>query len=71
MLEALKRLHGGTIHLPNRPKDFPDRDRLALAAIDNTIAMMVSLAPCPCPNCPNRPALVIKALRLLRFFVGH
>jgi putative restriction endonuclease len=30
MLEALKRLHGGTIHLPNRPKDLPDRDRLAL-----------------------------------------
>jgi hypothetical protein len=29
MLEALKRLHGGTIHLPNRPKDLPDRDRLA------------------------------------------
>ncbi len=30
MLEALKRLHGGTIHLPNRAKDLPDRDRLAL-----------------------------------------
>ena len=30
MLEALKRLHGGTIHLPNRDKDRPDRDRLAL-----------------------------------------
>jgi putative restriction endonuclease len=29
MLEALKRLHGGTIHLPNRAKDLPDRDRLA------------------------------------------
>jgi putative restriction endonuclease len=29
ILEALKRLHGGTIHLPNRPKDLPDRDRLA------------------------------------------
>jgi hypothetical protein len=23
-------LHGGTIHLPNRVKDLPDRDRLAL-----------------------------------------
>jgi putative restriction endonuclease len=30
ILEALKRLHGGTIHLPNRVKDLPDRDRLAL-----------------------------------------
>jgi putative restriction endonuclease len=30
MLEALKRLNGGTIHLPNRDKDQPDRDRLAL-----------------------------------------
>jgi putative restriction endonuclease len=30
MLEALKRLHGGTIHRPNRAKDLPDRDRLAL-----------------------------------------
>ena len=30
MLEALKRLNGGTIHLPNRIKDNPDRDRLAL-----------------------------------------
>ena len=30
MLEALKRLDGGTIHLPNRTKDHPDRDRLAL-----------------------------------------
>jgi putative restriction endonuclease len=30
MLEALKRLDGGTIHLPSRPKDRPDRDRLAL-----------------------------------------
>ena len=29
MLEALKRLNGGMIHLPNRPKDRPDRDRLA------------------------------------------
>jgi putative restriction endonuclease len=28
MLEALKRLHGGTIHLPSRAKDLPDRDRL-------------------------------------------
>jgi putative restriction endonuclease len=30
MLEALKRLNGGTIHLPKRMKDQPDRDRLAL-----------------------------------------
>jgi putative restriction endonuclease len=30
MLEALKRLNSGTIHLPNRAKDRPDRDRLAL-----------------------------------------
>ncbi len=30
MLEALKRLHGGTLHLPGRAKDRPDRDRLAL-----------------------------------------
>ena len=30
MLEALKRLDNGTIHLPNRTKDQPDRDRLAL-----------------------------------------
>ena len=30
MLEALKRLNGGTIHLPSRIKDRPDRDRLAL-----------------------------------------
>jgi hypothetical protein len=30
MLEALKRLNGGTIHLPARTKDRPDRDRLAL-----------------------------------------
>jgi putative restriction endonuclease len=29
MLEALKRLNGGTIYLPARPKDRPDRDRLA------------------------------------------
>jgi hypothetical protein len=29
MLEALKRLNGGTIHLPNRAKDHPYRDRLA------------------------------------------
>jgi putative restriction endonuclease len=29
MLEALKRLNGGTIHLPGRVKDRPDRDRLA------------------------------------------
>ena len=30
MLEALKRLNGGTIHLPGRIKDRPDRNRLAL-----------------------------------------
>ncbi|MGH8121870.1 MAG: HNH endonuclease [Rudaea sp.] len=30
MLEALKRLNGGTIHLPIRHQDRPDRDRLAL-----------------------------------------
>jgi putative restriction endonuclease len=29
MLDALKRLDGGTIHLPVRLKDRPDRDRLA------------------------------------------
>jgi putative restriction endonuclease len=30
MLEALKKLHGGTIHLPIRKKDYPDRDRLSM-----------------------------------------
>jgi putative restriction endonuclease len=30
MLEALKHLNGGTIHLPGCIKDRPDRDRLAL-----------------------------------------
>ena len=30
ILEALKRLDGGTIHLPQRMKDYPDRDRIAL-----------------------------------------
>jgi putative restriction endonuclease len=30
MLEALKRLYGNTIHLPNRARDLPDRDRLAM-----------------------------------------
>ena len=29
MLEALKRLHRTDLHLPGRPKDNPDRDRLA------------------------------------------
>jgi len=29
MLESLKRLNGGTIHLPSRAKDRPVRDRLA------------------------------------------
>jgi putative restriction endonuclease len=30
MLELLKGLNGGTIHLPGRTQDWPDRDRLAL-----------------------------------------
>lgn len=30
MLDALKKLNGGIIHLPDRPKDRPDRNRLAL-----------------------------------------
>jgi putative restriction endonuclease len=30
MLEALKRLHRGTLHLPSRERDRPDRERLAL-----------------------------------------
>ena len=30
LLESLKRLERGTIHLPSRPVDQPDRDRLAL-----------------------------------------
>ena len=30
MLEALKLLNDGTIHLPNRTEDWPDRNRLAL-----------------------------------------
>jgi putative restriction endonuclease len=30
MLEALKRLHGGKLYLPQRHRDQPDRDRLAL-----------------------------------------
>jgi putative restriction endonuclease len=30
MLDALKHLDGGTIHLPSRIKDRPDRDRLAV-----------------------------------------
>ncbi len=30
MLEALKHLQGGRIHLPSRARDWPDRDRLAL-----------------------------------------
>lgn len=29
MLEALKQLHGKSLHLPNRKKDYPDPDRLA------------------------------------------
>jgi putative restriction endonuclease len=29
MLEALKRLDGGTLHLPDRIKDLPDRERPA------------------------------------------
>lgn len=30
LLETLKRLHGSNLHMPGRPQDFPDRDRLAL-----------------------------------------
>ena len=30
ILEALKQLDGGMLHLPGRTKDYPDRDRLAL-----------------------------------------
>ena len=30
MLEALKGLHQGKLHLPLRPRDHPDRDRLAM-----------------------------------------
>ena len=30
MLEALKQLNGGTMHLPSRDQDRPDRERLAL-----------------------------------------
>lgn len=30
MLEALKRLHGGSLHPPSRDRDRPDRDRLAM-----------------------------------------
>jgi putative restriction endonuclease len=30
LLEGLKKLNSGTIHLPGRAKDWPDRDRLAL-----------------------------------------
>lgn len=30
ILEALKRLDGDNIHLPTRPQDYPDRDRLAV-----------------------------------------
>ena len=30
MLEALKQLDGGMVHLPTRTKDYPDRDRLSL-----------------------------------------
>ena len=30
MHEALKQLNVGNLHLPARPKDHPDRDRLAL-----------------------------------------
>lgn len=29
MLDALKQRNGGTLYLPNRPRDWPDRDRLA------------------------------------------
>ena len=30
MLEALKHLNGGGIHMPGRVKDRPDHDRLAM-----------------------------------------
>jgi putative restriction endonuclease len=30
MLEALKKLQGVNVHLPRRPKDYPDRERLSL-----------------------------------------
>jgi len=30
MLEALKELRGTTVHSPNRTRDRPDRDRLAM-----------------------------------------
>ena len=30
MLDALKQLDGGMLHLPKRAKDYPDRDRLSL-----------------------------------------
>jgi putative restriction endonuclease len=30
LLEALKHLHHGKLHLPTRPRDRPDRDRLAI-----------------------------------------
>ena len=30
MLDALKQLDGGMLHLPTRAKDYPDRDRLSL-----------------------------------------
>jgi hypothetical protein len=29
MLDALKKLNGGSIHLPARKQDYPDRDRLS------------------------------------------
>lgn len=30
LLETLKKLHLGKLHLPNRQRDRPDRDRLAI-----------------------------------------
>jgi putative restriction endonuclease len=30
MLEGLKKLRGVSVHLPQREKDYPDRDRLSL-----------------------------------------
>jgi putative restriction endonuclease len=45
MLEALKRLSGGTIHLPARAKDRPDRDRLALRFERFEIAGMIHCFP--------------------------
>ena len=47
MLEALKRLQGNTIHLPSRPKDRPDRDRLALRFERFAATSLFSDTVCP------------------------